>query len=219
MIEADRPVASPSLTVLGGLIILLAGLLAYEPSGGSLAASLSTSGVAQGLPSVTGLATGPILALLGSLVYWRPRYRVVWGTLIVPSSLLGFYVGFLGFLVGPVFALIGGVLALAFESRSDEEARHETQGAVGIVRRHYWIVPLTFAAVGILLAAYAPLPPGGACPPISQTCPQGHNCTAPAIAVSCGGVSLWLWLLISAVILSPFAFRLRSMDFALPLPN
>jgi len=216
MIEADRPLAAPAFTVFGALVILFASILAYSPTT-LLSSPPEPSSVWWEYFILAGPGTGLILAVLGMLVYWRPLYRTLLGPVIVTFAILGFFAGLLGFIIGPILGIVGGVLSVTFESRSQEDVEAERVGIPGFFRTHYWVLPVGFIACGIVMASVAPLFPGLYCSQLpSGYCPPGQTC--PAIAVGCGGFSLWVVFLAVGVITAPLAFRVRFLDTTTPIP-
>jgi hypothetical protein len=85
------------LTLLGGLLILLEGLILASAYFSVLFA--------------LGAGVGLILLAAGVLLGLRPRNRTVLGLVIVAFSILSFY-GDSGYLLGAVLGLLGGIIAV-----------------------------------------------------------------------------------------------------------
>lgn len=204
MDEADRPVAGPALGVAGGLILFLLGLLAYESGGTSEGAEAFL---------LRGPALGPLILLAALAAYAVPRYRLVLGSVMIPLSVLGFFLPALGFVAGPVFGVAGGALCVYFESRTDAGDWSDRTGWPGSFRRNYWAVTVVLVAGAIYLLALGTALPGGVCP-MPATC----SGVCPAVGAECYGAPAWVVLLVSAIVTGPLTFRLRAEDHPLPLP-
>lgn len=107
---ADPPVGATVLSVLGGILVVLAGsvlLSAGSAVGGGLRGLLGTFGWA-------GILSGLLLMVLGFAVWAKPEWHVEFGAGILVFSFLGWFGGG-GFLLGSVLAFIGGILAIIYE--------------------------------------------------------------------------------------------------------
>lgn len=109
-----RPTLAFILSMLGGIFIALGGatefyfaLVVYD----------------QGLSSIfdpwivelgiVGLGLGIITVLFSVALYNQPQHHVLWGVLIIVTSVAS-VVSYAGFLVGLVLGLIGGVIAIVW---------------------------------------------------------------------------------------------------------
>jgi uncharacterized protein DUF6114 len=212
----DRPLAGPALATMGGLVLFLVALLAYSSSNPYFASS-TPAYVRASLFVAVGPALGPIVAGLGMLSYLWPRHRLLLGSTIVPLAVLGTFSGAAGGLfVGPILALAGGLLIIAYESKDYGSAVADERGWAGWMRRNYAIIPCAFIVAGVVLAVGAPSLVSVGCP-ASPCLPTGGGC--PTIGVGyCGGPTLWVVFLVSAVFTAPMAFRVRAIASGRPMP-
>ncbi len=107
----DRPVAAFVLSLIGGIIILLVGLL-IGLIGFIVTVPLGGIGAVIG---VLGLAWGIIIIIGAALLYSRPEQHTAWGVIILVFSIVSWYGTLGGFFIGFILALIGGILAITWK--------------------------------------------------------------------------------------------------------
>jgi len=201
---------------MGGLVLLIVALLAESPTSPYWAPSMSVPARAL-IFLFVGPGLGPIVAALGLLSFWWPRYRILFGTALVPLSLFGVFEGGLGGLfVGPALGVLGGLSTIGFESQTYESAVSDGSGLPGWFQRNYAVVPVAFLVVGLAFAVIAPAFASFNCPTPAPCLPTG---ACPAIETAgCGGPPVWILALVSAVFTCPLAFRLRVQQRGIPMP-
>lgn len=132
--QEEKPTASFILSLTGGILILIVGLvlvmvLAVAPQSGSgsneisfrLAglslASLTASELWFGLGAVYllifGVGFGSLVVFSAVMLYQRPKQHVIWSVLVLVFS-LGSFFSTGGFIVGLVLGIIGGVLGIVW---------------------------------------------------------------------------------------------------------
>ena len=130
-----RPVTAYILSLIGGLIILLSGILAsisYIAGnaslgwfGGMMGGVTSWQGMMGtfGLPysymiafSLISLVSGAIVTIGALMLNSRPMDHTAWGTVILAFSVISF-VGMGGFIIGAILGLAGGAYALSWRPR------------------------------------------------------------------------------------------------------
>jgi len=125
------------LSLIGGIIIFLVGLLIYAAASILSALLATTPGSDQvpglvGVPmtiaamGLVGILTGLLVIVFGVLMYIRPQQHVIWGALVLVLSLVSI-LGFGGFFLGLILGLIGGV-------RADDGASHGAPDATAVSR-------------------------------------------------------------------------------------
>lgn len=113
------------LSLIGGIIILLVGLLIYAAAN-ILGALLAAGGVGDTVPGwvgvpmtiatigIIGLVTGLLVIVGGVLMFVRPKEHVIWGALTLVFSIVSI-LGFGGFILGLLLGLIGGILGIVWK--------------------------------------------------------------------------------------------------------
>lgn len=124
--QVTRPTASFVLSLIGGIIILLVGILfilsGYTAQTGLFFPELVSSGI-------TGVAIGLVIIVNSVLLRAVPRRHVIWGLLIVIFSFGSWFYVLGGFLLGLVLGVVGGALAIIWKPF---ELRTGTQQAVNL---------------------------------------------------------------------------------------
>lgn len=127
-----RPVTAFILSLIGGLIILLGGILAsisyiagntsFGWFGGMMGNWHGIMGT-FGLPysyliafSIIGLISGIIVTIGAFMLNSRPMEHNAWGTIIIAFSVISF-VSMGGFIIGAILGLAGGAYALSWRPR------------------------------------------------------------------------------------------------------
>jgi hypothetical protein len=122
MAEQEIPTVAFILSLLGGLLILLSGIVflmigaAFMGSMmGALVPGLTglVSSVIAGL-GVWGLICGVIILLGAYMIYTRPDTHGMWGIIILVFSLLSFIEGG-GYIIGAILGIVGGILAITWK--------------------------------------------------------------------------------------------------------
>jgi hypothetical protein len=213
--EGDRPHAGPALATVGGLVLLIIGLAFFttvNPSYGPPVSLLTRTSLF--------LLTGPGLVVcgIGLLAYFRPRWRLLLGSILVPLGLLGLFDGAAGgYLLGSAFVVAGGLYTVSFEPETPEAARTDQLGLPARFRKNFWAVPLLFSILGVGFPLAGPSFASITCSPSSPPCNGGGPC--PVYQSSCGpSPILWIVFLGSAVFLAPLAFLLRARLRSGPSP-
>lgn len=129
----ERPLTSFILSLIGGLIIIIGGILDsiwYLSSGasydgfwggmmGGWHGMMGGYGLSYGYMSgfsLVGLTCG-IIVLIGALMLnVQPTYHTSWGIVILVFSIISF-VGMGGFFVGAILGIIGGAFAISWRPR------------------------------------------------------------------------------------------------------
>ena len=118
--DEDLPVGAFILSLIGGILILGAGIY-LAIVGGSLAAAGNPvlGGVAQGLGGL-GVFIGLLLVILSFALFIQPDHHVGYGVAIIVLSVMSVLTG-AGFILGLILGLIGGILAILFQPSDDLE--------------------------------------------------------------------------------------------------
>jgi len=106
----ERNTAAFVLSLIGGIIILINGLLVAI--GGAFIIWFFGTGI---LWIVLGLVFGFGTLVAALMLNSNPREHVTWGIMIIVFSVLSIVIGG-GFIIGMILGLIGGVLALVSET-------------------------------------------------------------------------------------------------------
>jgi CDP-diglyceride synthetase len=131
----QRPVTSYVLSVIGGVIILLTGLVglvwfgAGGPNWGGFGGWMS--GMMSGyhgfmgggeygffsVISILGLFSG-VAMIIGAVMLWvRPQDHLVWGILILVFAVVSF-ADMGGYFIGAILGIIGGAFAISYHPRT-----------------------------------------------------------------------------------------------------
>ena len=111
---SEKPTAAFALSLVGGVLILLTGLLVMAV-GGAVASWLRGLGGLVFLMGLLGLAFGAIVVAGAAMIYSGESERVRAGSILVlVFSVLSLFVVGGGFLVGFILGLVGGVLGLTW---------------------------------------------------------------------------------------------------------
>jgi hypothetical protein len=122
MAEQEIPTVAFILSLVGGLIILISGIVflmigaAFMGSMmGALVPGLTglVSSVIAGL-GIWGLICGVIILLGAYMIYTRPDTHGMWGIIILVFSLLSFIEGG-GYIIGAILGIVGGILAITWK--------------------------------------------------------------------------------------------------------
>ncbi len=120
----DKPIAAMVLSVIGGLLILVYGIINIL-----VASAIGTLGLGDipGLDTlgldletlvrtigVIGAVLGALVLILGIVMYMKPRSSTALGIIILILSLISIISGG-GFLIGLVLGLVGGILGIVFK--------------------------------------------------------------------------------------------------------
>ncbi len=143
MAGQETPSTAATLSILGGLLILLSGILIiamgtafagmmagyypgmmggyYPGMMGNPAGFISPLIVGIG---IGGIICGIVIAVSGYWLNTRPAAHTTWGMVIVVVSLVSFFEGG-GFLIGAILGILGGILAITWKP---SPAGTETKG-------------------------------------------------------------------------------------------
>ncbi len=117
----EKPTAAMVLSIIGGLLILLAGvvfLAVAEFLEALLLISLETLDVdpvaTVQIIGIIGVLLGIIIIVGGVMMYSRPASSTVWGVIILVLSLVSI-IAMGGFFIGLVLGLVGGILGIVFK--------------------------------------------------------------------------------------------------------
>ncbi len=122
MAEQEIPTVAFILSLVGGLLILLSGIVFLMIGAafmGSMMGALVpgftglVSSVIAGL-GVWGLICGVIILLGAYMIYTRPDTHGMWGIIILVFSLLSFIEGG-GYIIGAILGIVGGILAITWK--------------------------------------------------------------------------------------------------------
>jgi hypothetical protein len=133
MSALEKPTAAFVLSLIGGLLILLAGatrlMFRFYWFGGMMRGfGASWSGM-MGFPGyammwgrfsfldgIVALVLGVLMIVGAAMLYNRPQGHTTWGTVIVILSVLSFFARAMGgFGIGLILGLVGGVLAITWK--------------------------------------------------------------------------------------------------------
>lgn len=115
MVAATRETPSTAfgLSLAGGIIILLAGLV-VAAVGATLTFFIGGIG---GLVGIVGVVWGILIIVFAFLLRSMPEKHVGLGVAVILFSIFSWFGSFGGFLIGFLLALIGGVLAIVWTPR------------------------------------------------------------------------------------------------------
>ena len=124
MAVEERPYAAFVLSLVGGVLILLGGLVGFMWSGwfywGGWGMGMMGPGMMWGwmpwfwtvFPAV-GLISGAAILIAAYMLYNNPAQAQIWGTIVLAFSITSL-LSMGGFLVGALLGLVGGILALTW---------------------------------------------------------------------------------------------------------
>jgi len=110
----EKPTAAFVLSLIGGIIVLLVGLVAAAIG----AAFTMFIGGIGGIFGLIGALWGVLMIVGAFKLNSDPNSHTTWGTLIIVFSFLSWFGAFGGAFIGFLLGLIGGILALTFNPRS-----------------------------------------------------------------------------------------------------
>lgn len=118
--DEDLPVGAFILSMLGGILILAAGIyLAIVGGIFSAAGNSLVGGIAEGLGGL-GVLLGFLLVGLSFAMFFQPDHHLAYGIAIIVVSLMSAITG-AGFILGLILGLVGGILAVLFQPSEDLE--------------------------------------------------------------------------------------------------
>lgn len=127
-----KPTTAYTLSLIGGLIIIVGGLFSffcYGNSGvlyGMMSGTYSyMSGFWLALPLLS-IASGVIVTIGAIMLNSRPRERMTWGIIVLAFAVASF-VGMGGFLIGALLSIIGGALAINWKPPVETPTNESTQ--------------------------------------------------------------------------------------------
>ncbi len=117
----EKPTAAMVLSIIGGLLIILAGAM-YLAIAEFLEELLLLSGETLDVDPVLwiqilgaiGIVIGIVIMVGGVMMYSRPASSTVWGVIILVLSLVSI-IATGGFFIGLILGLIGGILGIVFK--------------------------------------------------------------------------------------------------------
>ncbi len=117
----EKPTAAMVLSIIGGLLILLGGLV-FLAIASVIESLILISGetfsvdptVFIQLIGAIGIVIGIVLMVGGVMMYSRPASTTAWGVIILVLSLVSI-IATGGFFLGLILGLIGGILGIAFK--------------------------------------------------------------------------------------------------------
>jgi len=124
MSAEERPYAAFVLSLVGGVLILLGGLVSFVWSGwfywGGWWMGMMGPGMMGGwVPwfwiafSAVGIVSGAVIPIAAYMLYNNPAQARLWGTVVLVFSITSL-LSMGGFLVGALLGLVGGILALTW---------------------------------------------------------------------------------------------------------
>jgi hypothetical protein len=113
-----KPTASFVLSLVGGIIIFIIGLLRIFRAEVGMIELHRAFEVFAGLAAF-GTACGIIVVIGALMVYVKPEQHTIWGIIIIIFSVFSFIGAAAGLLVGFILGLIGGIMALMYTPKTD----------------------------------------------------------------------------------------------------
>lgn len=108
--QSQKPTAAFVLTLIGGVIIILTGLVVAAVG----AIFTFFIGGIGGVFGLVGVLWGVLMIVSAVMLNNNPASHTTWGVLIIIFSVLSWFGSFGGFFIGFLLGLIGGVLAVAW---------------------------------------------------------------------------------------------------------
>jgi hypothetical protein len=68
------------------------------------------------LSSLLGILAAVVIITSGLLLYLYPKHQIIWGSIVVTSSIIGFLSGG-GFFIGSIVGIVGGIIAISVKIR------------------------------------------------------------------------------------------------------
>ncbi|RLI44752.1 hypothetical protein DRO69_06685 [Candidatus Bathyarchaeota archaeon] len=108
----EKPTAAFVLSLIGGILLLLGGLVAL-----AIGAAIYSSFPALGMliETFTVSLCGVLVVIGAVMLYVNPEKSTTWGVIILVFSIVSLLFRLEGFIVGTILGIIGGTLAIAWK--------------------------------------------------------------------------------------------------------
>lgn len=115
----EKPEAAFALSLAGGMLMLICGIITYMWFMFRSFSMMERVGVFFGFMAslfIIGLISGIVVTFGAIMLNVRPEEHVTFGTIILVFSIISF-LGMGGFFIGAVLGIVGGALAIAWQPR------------------------------------------------------------------------------------------------------